>query len=244
MENITIYKADTRGKADHGWLNSHHTFSFASYQNYQRMHFGVLRVVNDDIVAPDMGFGEHPHQDMEIISIPLQGSLAHKDTMGNVTEIKAGDIQVMSAGTGIQHSEFNPSKDQDVHFLQIWIFPDTLHVQPRYDQITLDKDNRQNKWDTIISPASVGKGIYIHQNAWFSLADLEKGKTLSYDLNDPNNGIFLMVLSGSLNIQDLQLDNRDAVGITNEKHIELTATQDCEILLMEIPMELPAYLGQ
>lgn len=244
MENRIIFKADSRGKADHGWLKSNHTFSFANYQNYQRMHFGVLRVLNDDIVAPDMGFGLHPHQDMEIISIPLKGSLAHKDSMGNSSEIKTGDIQVMSAGTGVQHSEFNPSKTSDVHFLQIWLFPDTLNVTPRYDQVTLNQDNRHNKWDTIISPKSYGQGTYIHQNAWFSLADLDQDISLEYQNKDKHNGIFLMVLNGEVKIGDQTLQTRDAIGITNEDKIEILAQQNSELLLMEIPMELPSYLGQ
>ncbi|MHC5200815.1 pirin family protein [Myroides sp. LJL119] len=240
----TIYKANTRGHANHGWLDSHHTFSFANYHNNERMHFGVLRVLNDDIVAPNMGFGQHPHQNMEIISIPLQGSLAHKDTMGNTTEIHTGDIQVMSAGTGIEHSEFNPSDDQEVKFLQIWLFPDTLNVEPRYDQITFDKKNRLNQWETIIAPKDANQGLWIHQNAWFALADLQKGKTLDYELKDSKNAIYLMVLKGSIKVLDKTLELKDAISITQDNKITIEAMQESELLLMEVPLELPSYLAQ
>src|SRR6188508_2139805 len=163
MKNTVLHKANTRGHADHGWLNAYHSFSFASWYNPDRIQFGTLRVLNDDTVAPGMGFGTHPHDNMEIISIPLEGDLEHKDSMGNTTVIRNGDIQVMSAGSGIQHSEYNKNKDQSVKFLQIWVFPNKKNVTPRYDQITLNINDRHNKLQQIISPNVDDAGVWIHQ---------------------------------------------------------------------------------
>jgi quercetin 2,3-dioxygenase len=175
MKNTILHKASTRGHADHGWLNAHHTFSFASYYNQDRVQFGVLRVLNDDIVASGMGFGTHPHDNMEIITIPLEGDLAHKDSMGNTEVIKFGDVQVMSAGTGIQHSEFNPNNDKRTNLLQIWVFPKYRNVEPRYQQITLDTSDRNNKLQQILSPNADDAGVWIHQDAWFHMGNLDKG---------------------------------------------------------------------
>ena len=183
--NTILHKADTRGDANHGWLKSKHSFSFANFHNPERMHFGVLRVLNDDIVAPGMGFGTHPHQNMEIISIPMEGDLEHKDSMGNTTVIKSGDIQVLSAGTGITHSEYNKNKDKEVKFLQIWVIPNQESVTPRYDQITLNIDDRHNKFQQVVSPNPNDSGVWIHQDAWFNMTNLDKGKKLSYELNNP-----------------------------------------------------------
>jgi len=191
MTNTVLHKADSRGDANHGWLHSKHTFSFASYYNPERMNFGVLRVLNDDTVAGGMGFGTHPHDNMEIISIPLSGDLEHKDSMNNVTVIKNGDIQVMSAGTGIQHSEYNKNKDSEVKFLQIWVFPNKKNVTPRYDQITLNIADRKNKLQQILSPNSDDDGVWIHQNAWFHLANFDKGTTTNYDFIKKMACIFL-----------------------------------------------------
>ncbi|TDS60158.1 pirin family protein [Myroides indicus] len=242
MKNKIIYKADSRGHADHGWLKSFHTFSFANYRNNDRVHFGVLRVLNDDYVAPGMGFGTHPHENMEIISIPLSGSLEHRDSMGNGEVIKAEEIQAMSAGTGVQHSEFNPDENQASQFLQIWVFPNQLNVQPRYQQIGLSKKDRHNQWDQILSPNPEDKGVWIYQNAWFHRADLDQDKSLSYSLKDRANGIFLFVLEGSISIDEVELGRRDAIGFSNEPDFTIHALQNSEVLLMEIPMELPSYL--
>ena len=182
MSNIILHKADTRGNANHGWLQSRHTFSFANYYNPERMNFGALRVLNDDSVAAGMGFGTHPHDNMEIISIPLEGDLEHKDSMGNISVIKHGDIQVMSAGTGIFHSEYNKNKDRLVKFLQIWVFPDKKNVTPRYDQITLDLADRHNKLQQILSPDAEDTGVWIHQKAWFHLGKFEKGISTEYKI--------------------------------------------------------------
>ncbi|SFJ28201.1 pirin family protein [Myroides guanonis] len=242
MKNNILFKADSRGYADHGWLKSHHTFSFANYRDNDRIHFGVLRVLNDDDIAAGMGFGTHPHNNMEIISIPLAGDLAHKDSMGNGTTIKHGDIQVMSAGTGIEHSEFNANNDKATELLQIWIFPDKVNVTPRYQQITLNPEDRKNTWEQVLSPNPDDKGVWIHQNAWFHMADLEAGKELNYTLKDPTNGIFLFVIEGSITIDNQNLDRRDALGFWEETAFSVKATTNSQLLVMEIPMELPSYL--
>ena len=239
MENIVLHKAETRGTANHGWLKSHHTFSFANYHNPERMHFGVLRVLNDDQVDEGMGFGTHPHDNMEIISIPLEGDLEHKDSMGNVTVIKNGDIQVMSAGTGIQHSEYNKNKDSKVKFLQIWLFPNQRNVTPRYDQITLKEENRKNKFDQILSPSKDDAGVWIHQNAWFHLGKFDKNTSNHYTLKDKNNGVYAFIISGSVTINGQVLEARDGMGIWNTESLHLNTNQEnTEVLLMEVPMNI------
>jgi redox-sensitive bicupin YhaK (pirin superfamily) len=239
MENSVIHKANTRGVANHGWLNSHHTFSFANYHNPERMHFGVLRVLNDDIVDEGMGFGKHPHDNMEIISIPLEGDLEHQDSMGNTTVIKRGDIQVMSAGTGVTHSEFNKNKDKKVKFLQIWVFPNKRNVTPRYDQITLEEKDRTNKLQQILSPNENDEGVWIHQNAWFHLGKFNLGKKTEYLLKDKTNGVYAFVLNGDFTINGVELNKRDGFGIWDIEKLDITSTSnDAEILLMEVPMNV------
>jgi quercetin 2,3-dioxygenase len=234
-----LHKANTRGHANHGWLDSHHTFSFANYYNPERMHFGVLRVLNDDVVAPGRGFGTHPHDNMEIISIPLDGDLQHKDSMGNVATIRQGDIQVMSAGTGIQHSEFNANADKPVKFLQIWVFPNKRNVKPRYDQITLSLDDRKNKLQQILSPSADDEGVWIHQDAWFHLGRFDKLISTTYSLKKSGNGVYFFLLSGSLKINDTTLEARDGFGIWDTENIEIQALSDkTELLVMEVPMVL------
>lgn len=236
----TVYhKTDSRGFADHGWLKSHHTFSFANYHNPERMNFGVLRVLNDDQVASGMGFGKHPHRDMEIISIPLEGDLEHQDSMGTSAVIKKGEIQVMSAGTGVQHSEYNKNKDELVKFLQIWVIPNKLNVTPRYDQISIKENEKLNDFQQILSPNSEDEGVWIHQNAWFNLAKFEKGFSREYRLNDVKNGVYIFVLKGSAKVDDQILGTRDGFGIWETESFTLEATQDSEVLLMEVPMQLP-----
>ena len=237
MANTILHKADTRGQANHGWLNSFHTFSFANYYNPERMHFGVLRVLNDDTVQAGGGFGTHPHDNMEIISIPLEGDLEHKDSMGNVATIRNGDIQVMSAGTGIKHSEYNKSRDQLVKFLQIWVFPNRRNVTPRYDQITLNLADRHNKLQQIISPNPGDAGVWIHQNAWFHLGTLDKGFRTEYKMKGgAGNGVYAFVLSGEVHINDQPLSTRDGYGIWDVEKFEIKAETAAEILLMEVPM--------
>ena len=234
-----IHKAETRGHANHGWLNTHHTFSFANYYNPERMHFGALRVLNDDQVASGMGFGTHPHRDMEIISIPLEGDLEHKDSMGTVAVIKKGEIQVMSAGTGVQHSEYNKNKDELVKFLQIWIIPNKMDVEPRYDQISIKEGEKLNDFQQILSPKADDEGVWIHQNAWFNMAKFDQGNSKEYQLNDPKNGVYVFVLKGSAKVGDQTLETRDGFGIWETDKFTLEALEDSEILLMEVPMDLP-----
>lgn len=238
MENMVIHRAKTRGMADHGWLKSFHTFSFANYHNPDRMHFGVLRVLNDDYVEPGMGFGTHPHQNMEIISIPLEGDLEHKDNMGNATVIKQGDVQVMSAGTGVQHSEYNKNKDKAVKFLQIWLFPKKKNVTPRYDQMTFDPADRHNKLQQVLSPNPDDEGVWIHQDAWFHIGNFDKGQEFRYSVKKPGNGIYLFILNGSLETSGQQLMSRDAMGIWNVDQISINALDNTEVLLMEVPMQI------
>lgn len=233
-----LHKASTRGHADHGWLNTHHTFSFANYYNPERMHFGVLRVLNDDILAPGRGFGRHPHDNMEIISIPLDGDLEHKDSMGNVAVIKQGDVQVMSAGTGIYHSEYNKNKDKNVKFLQIWLFPNRRNVTPRYDQITLKTQQLKNQFFQILSPNPNDEGVWIHQNAWFHMGNLEKGCELPYAIKAPGNGLYAFVIRGSVTIAGQSLDARDGFGIWDTEEVTVKADSDAQVLLMDVPMQM------
>ena len=237
MSNTILHKAESRGDANHGWLHSRHTFSFADYYNPERMHFGVLRVLNDDYVEPGMGFGTHPHDNMEIISIPLEGDLEHRDSMGNIAVIKHGDIQVMSAGSGITHSEYNRNKDKPVKFLQIWVFPDKKNVTPRYDQITLNTEDRHNKIQQILSPDPEGKGVWIYQNAWFSMGKFNKGFSDVYSLMSKENGVYAFIFNGDVTINDQPLKTRDGYGIWDIERLTITAETDAEFLLMDVPMK-------
>ena len=238
MANTILHPADTRGDANHGWLHSKHTFSFANYYNPDRMHFGVLRVLKDDIVAAGTGFGTHPHDNMEIISIPLEGDLEHKDSMGNVAVIRNGDIQVMSAGTGITHSEYNKNKSQQVKFLQIWVFPNKRNVTPRYDQITLNPADRHNKLQQIVSPNPNDAGVWINQNAWFNLGNFDQNVSTEYTLNNKNNGLYVFNLSGNLEINGQTLNPRDGFGIWDTDKVSIKAQTNTEFLLMEVPMSV------
>jgi redox-sensitive bicupin YhaK (pirin superfamily) len=231
-----LHKAETRGHANHGWLDSHHTFSFANYYNPERMHFGVLRVLNDDVVAGGRGFGTHPHDNMEIISIPLEGDLEHKDSMGNVAVIKQGDIQAMSAGTGIFHSEYNKNSQEKVKFLQIWLFPNKKDIKPRYDQITLKSSDLQNKLQQILSPNPDDAGVWIHQNAWFHMGNLEAGCRETYQLKDPNNGVYAFIIEGDVTIEEQPLSRRDGFGVWDTDQIQIEVQKDAKVLLMEVPM--------
>ena len=231
-----VHTAASRGFADHGWLKSAHTFSFAGYYDPSRMHFGALRVLNDDHVEGGNGFGAHPHDNMEIISIPLAGSLAHKDSMGNAGTISVNEVQVMSEGTGIQHSEYNASETEAVKFLQIWLFPNKQNVTPRYDQIQIDPAGRLNKFQQIISPSVEDEGTWIHQDAWFHLADLEAGQELSYTLKQEGNGVYVFVLEGDAVVAGEAFNRRDAVGVTDTNAIQFKANSLSKFLLIEVPM--------
>jgi quercetin 2,3-dioxygenase len=237
MKTTVLHKADTRGHADHGWLNAYHSFSFASWYNPDRIQFGVLRVLNDDTIAGGMGFGTHPHDNMEIITIPLEGDLAHKDSMGNESIIKTGDVQVMSAGTGIRHSEFNPNATDRTNLFQIWVFPKIRNVEPRYQQISLDTTEQKNNFAQILSPNPEDAGVWIHQDAWFHLSDFDAGFSKNYELKKEGNGLYVFVISGTITVDGQELETRDGLGLTDFKTLDITATTDTKFLLMEIPME-------
>jgi redox-sensitive bicupin YhaK (pirin superfamily) len=231
-----LHKAGSRGHADHGWLNAWHSFSFAGYHDPSRIHFGALRVLNDDTVAGGMGFGAHPHDNMEIITIPLSGQLEHRDSMGNTGIISKGEVQVMSAGTGIQHSEKNKNAKEALKLLQIWLFPDTKNVEPRYDQRAFDMDAAKNSLLNIVSPMGSAEGLNIHQNAWFHIGKLDKDTSLVYELKDKQNGVYAFLIDGEVTINGEKLNRRDAIGITESEKLEIKAGSDAEILLMEVPM--------
>jgi quercetin 2,3-dioxygenase len=231
-----VHKADTRGHADHGWLKANHSFSFAGYYNEDRVHFGALRVLNDDQIAAGMGFGTHPHDNMEIITIPLEGELVHKDSMGNTGIISKGEIQVMSAGTGIRHSEYNNSADKELRLLQIWLFPEKRNVEPRYDQKKYSLEETHNNLLPVVSPMNSPTGIHIHQQAWFSLGKLDKGFSTTYKLNKEDNGVYVFVIDGDVSINGEQLNRRDALAITEADSLEIKAGTGAELLLMEVPM--------
>ncbi len=233
----TYHKADSRGHANHGWLDSHHTFSFADYYDPERVHFGALRVLNDDQIEGGMGFGTHPHDNMEIISVPLSGDLEHKDSMGNIAVIREGDIQVMSAGRGIYHSEYNKSSNKTSNFLQIWVFPAKRNVEPRYDQISISKVAKPNELYQILSPKPDDQGVWIHQNAWFHMGDLYNGWTGNYQLKSEGNGVYFFLIEGTMEIAGHKLQKRDGLGVWEASIIELKALSDSKVLIMEVPME-------
>jgi redox-sensitive bicupin YhaK (pirin superfamily) len=230
-----FHQADTRGHANHGWLNSYHTFSFAQYYDPSRIHFGALRVLNDDTVAAGRGFGSHPHDNMEIISIPLEGDLEHKDSMGNVGVIKQHDVQIMSAGTGIYHSEYNKNADKEVKFLQIWVFPKEENITPRYEQKTYKPEDRINTLQEIVSPHG-GNAVTINQDAWFNLGNFKEGFSTTYSLHGNQFGVYAFVLKGSVTINEQPLQQRDGLGIWEVSELKINATSDSELLLMEVPM--------
>jgi len=236
MSNTILHKAATRGHAAHGWLDSYHSFSFANYYNPERTQFGVLRVLNDDIVAGGKGFGSHPHDNMEIISIPLEGSLVHEDNMGHKEVVSAGEIQVMSTGSGVFHSEYNNSPDKPVKFLQIWLFPNKLNVTPRYDQVKIEKG--ENQLQQLISPHMSEEGSWIYQDAWFFSGRFDKDKELVYGKKRAENGVYFFVIKGSFLVDGQTLESRDGLGITGTDPIQLRSlTPDSEILIMDVPME-------
>ncbi|UOG75678.1 pirin family protein [Hymenobacter tibetensis] len=233
-----LHTADSRGHASHGWLNSYHTFSFAGYNNAQRVHFGALRVLNDDTVAGGMGFGTHPHDNMEIISIPLSGTLEHKDSAGNHGIIQSGDVQVMSAGTGIAHSEKNHSKTDEVQFLQIWLFPNKRNVPSRYDQQTFRAEDRHNQFQQVLSPNPDDAGVWIHQDAWFHLADFDADFSADYQVKRPGNGVYVFVLEGDATVAGQALHRRDGFGVWATDSFTIKADSNTRLLLMDVPMSV------
>lgn len=238
MKNI-YHPASSRGYVDHGWLKSAHSFSFADYYNRARMHFGVLRVINDDFIEGGGGFGTHPHNDMEIITIPLEGALEHRDSMNNGGVIHKGDIQVMSAGTGITHSEFNANSDIPVKLLQIWVFPREKGLTPRYDQIRIADSAKPNDFQQIISPYKDDEGLWIHQDAWFHLAHFDSGISKEYRLKKAGNAVYLFVIHGKAKVDEQVLNEKDGYGIWDTDSFIIETLGNSEILLMEVPIELP-----
>jgi redox-sensitive bicupin YhaK (pirin superfamily) len=230
-----IHRSASRGYFNHGWLKTHHTFSFGNYMDQERMHFGVLRVINDDIIAPSLGFGSHPHSDMEIITIPLKGSLQHNDNMGNSSVIQSGEIQVMSAGKGVFHSEFNPSSKEEVNLLQIWVFPCQRGVEPRYDQLNYKDLMVKNKFATILQPDPKGQGVWIYANAYFSIGEFDAGQTTEYTVKTDANGLYIFIIEGHVKIGGTNLYSRDGLGICSLEAIEMNMIKDSKILLMDIP---------
>jgi len=237
MENIVIHKADTRGLTKLDWLEARQTFSFGSYFNPERIRFGALRVLNDDVIAGEKGFGDHPHDNMEIITIPLEGALTHRDNLGNEAVIRAGEIQVMSAGTGAYHSEFNHDPSQPVRSLQIWLYPNKRNVEPRYDQQKVDIEER-NVLHQILSPDPQDKGVWIYQHAWFHIGKFDKGHEAIYQLKDGGNGVYVFVISGDVTVNGQALNSRDGMGLWNTSHLNIKADTDTEVLLMEVPMNI------
>jgi quercetin 2,3-dioxygenase len=231
-----VHRSDSRGNADHGWLKSRHTFSFAEYHDSGRVRFGLLRVLNDDHVEAGMGFGPHPHDNMEIISIPLKGALAHKDSTGNEHVINTGDVQIMSAGSGLYHSEYNASKEDEVNFLQIWVFPKERDIEPRYEQKTFDAAERKNKFQTVVSPEKNSGTVWINQDAYFSLANLDKDSNVNYSIKHKENGVYIFVLEGAIETAGEKLEKRDAIGIEETDSIDIKAGENSEILVIEVPM--------
>ncbi len=239
MANTIFHKADSRGHANHGWLDSYHSFSFANYYNPERMNFGALRVLNDDTVSGGRGFGSHPHDNMEIVSIPLQGDLQHEDNLGNVAVIRKGDVQLISAGTGVFHSEKNKNPDEQVQFLQIWLFPNKLNGAPRYDQVSLDVQDRHNNFRQVLSPNPDDAGVWVQQDAWFSLGKFDAGFNTNYQFKKAGNGVYAFVLEGSVTINGQQLNRRDGFGIWDTDQLYFTAdSAGAEVLLMDVPMSI------
>lgn len=233
-----LHKANTRGQANFGWLNSYHTFSFGHYHNPERIHFGALRVLNDDTVKAGMGFDKHPHDNMEIVSIPLSGDLHHNDSTGRDKIIRQGDVQIMSAGSGIAHSEMNANKDKEVKFLQIWVFPKERDIEPRYDQKTFRHEDRINRIHTVVAPDDE-QAIWINQDAWFSLADLTNATVAEYKIHKEGNGVYVFVLKGNITVNDQPLETRDGLGVYETDKLNIKADTDAEILLIDIPMQIP-----
>ncbi len=236
MTNQVVHKSDTRGIANHGWLFSRHTFSFAQYYNQDRIHFGALRVLNDDIVKGGMGFGTHPHDNMEIISIPLQGALEHQDSTGHKEVIETGEIQIMSAGSGLYHSEYNHSPNEDVNFLQIWVFPKERDIKPRYDQKRFDFEARKNELINIVAPDNED-ALWINQDSWFSMGKFAAGEKFNYALNKKGNGAYVFLIDGEATVNGISLEKRDGLGLANIEELKIEIINNGTILIMEVPME-------
>jgi hypothetical protein len=236
MKSI-LHKAADRGSADYGWLKPNYYFSFSNYHHPEKVHFGLLRVLNDDFIAGGGKFPTHPHDNMEIVTIPFTGALHHKDSTGGEGIIKAGDVQIMSAGSGVQHSEANASQTESVTLFQIWVFPKLRNITPRYDQRTFNTNERINQWQVIVSPNEADTALWINQDARFSLTTIEAGKTIRYENAFAGNGVYLVVINGSVKVDDIALGKRDALGIYDTDTFTVTASEDAELLAIEVPMK-------
>ena len=231
-----FHPSDSRGYANHGWLEARHSFSFASWYQPDRLHFGALRVLNDDIIQGGMGFGTHPHDNMEIVTIPLKGDLEHKDSMGNSAVIREGDIPVLSAGTGVQHSEYNNSPDKEINLFQLWLFPNKQNVKPRYDQLPIRSLHQKNEFFQILSPSANDQGVWIHQDAWMHILDADQDQSFDYVLQSPENGVYLIVIEGEVEVDNQTLFRRDAIGIWETDKLTIKTKTDAELLLVQVPM--------
>ena len=231
-----IHRAEDRGYADHGWLKAHHSFSFADYRDMSQVHFGELRVLNDDSIAPGMGFGKHPHDNMEIVTIPLAGAVKHGDSMGNQGIINAGDVQIMSAGTGVVHSEFNASPSEFLNLFQIWVFPKIRNIEPRYDQKTFSPDGRKGKFQVLVSPDKADGSMWVNQDVWFVRGDFAKGEEVSYAPELKTNGLYLMVITGEVQVAGETLKKRDAIGLWELDKADIKMDSDTELLIIDVPM--------
>ncbi len=231
-----IHPSHERGYANHGWLNAHHSFSFASWYHPDKIHFGALRVLNDDEIAAGMGFGTHPHDNMEIVTIPLSGAIAHKDSMGHSGIIKAGDVQIMSAGTGVHHSEFNASKTEVLNLFQIWVFPKVRNIVPRYEQKSFSPVGNENAFTTLVSPTKEGESLWINQDASFSMGTFDENTTVEYRIKHPGNGAFILVVEGAVSIENEILSQRDAIGVWETESVEIKINKKAKILVVEVPM--------
>ena len=234
---MTIQKANERGSADYGWLKPNYYFSFSNYHDPSKVRFGLLRVLNDDFISGGGAFPTHPHDNMEIVTIPFTGALKHKDSTGGEGVIKAGDVQIMSAGSGVQHSEANASATDPVTLFQVWIFPKERNIQPRYDQRSFDIAERTNQWQYVVSPLDTDGGLWINQDARFAMTKLEAGKTLNYENAFKGNGVYLVVINGSVEVDGKKLNKRDSAGIVGVDSFSLTASEDAELLAIEVPMD-------
>lgn len=230
------HKADTRGRAELGWLHSRHTFSFADYYDPERMGFGALRVLNDDIVAPGAGFGTHSHANMEIVSIPLSGSIRHKDSMGHTQDIRPGEVQIMSAGTGLRHSEYNASDSDPLNFLQIWVMPKEPDITPRYEQHEFPSEEREDRFQTVVAPDAANGAMWINQDAWFSLGHFNADRRDTYRLHNAESVVYVLVLEGEADIAGERLGRRDGLGISESAEIEIATAIGCQLLVIEVPL--------
>jgi len=231
-----VHKASERGHANHGWLNAHHSFSFANYYDPSKVHFGLLRVLNDDTIGPGTGFGTHPHDNMEIVTIPLKGTLEHKDSMGNIGVIRPNEIQAMSAGSGLMHSEYNHSKTEELNLLQIWVFPKLKNIEPRYEQRVFSAEEKNGKFKTIVAPVKSSDIMWINQDSYFSLGKFEKDNQVEYTIQHPGNGAYIFMIEGEASVEGEVLDKRDALGIWETTKISIASNTTSEILIIEVPM--------